>query len=91
MASKPTGTRQLQNSKTDIRIQGQAFPNDYRDAMSIFIRSFVTTVLRSTNGNISQAARQMNIARRNLQLKVKALEIDVDALRNGEQQSDIVL
>ncbi len=81
MALTPKDVGNAGRKVTEIRMQNHAFPNDYRDAISNFMRLFVTKVLKSTNGNISQAARQMNIARRNLQLKVKALDMDVDALR----------
>jgi len=52
-----------------------------RAARQDFERSFVGAALRQCGGNISQAARLLDIQRQSLQQKIRELGIGVDALR----------
>lgn len=51
-----------------------------RDAKSQFERSLITAALIESGGNISEAARLLNIHRQNLQQKIKLLGIDLTSV-----------
>jgi DNA-binding protein Fis len=53
--------------------------NLYADALEFMERYVVTRVLRSCDGNQSQAARILGITRGCLRSKVRALNISIDA------------
>ncbi|MES0336829.1 MAG: helix-turn-helix domain-containing protein, partial [Candidatus Magnetobacterium sp. LHC-1] len=46
-----------------------------------FERDLITSALIQSDGNISKAARLLDIHRQNLQLKIKEFNIDVDSLK----------
>lgn len=60
---------------------GNKYPTDFREARSQFERRYIRKSLIVQKGNISKTAKMMHIARRNLQLKIKAFDIDVDEIK----------
>jgi DNA-binding NtrC family response regulator len=52
-----------------------------REARRQFEREFIEAALRRSAGNISRTAREIRIARRNLQEKIRQLGVDMDRLR----------
>jgi DNA-binding NtrC family response regulator len=66
--------------------QTSLFPADpaastYQAARLDFERELFVQALRRYHGNVSAAARQLGMSRRNLHLKLNRLNIDVSALR----------
>jgi ActR/RegA family two-component response regulator len=53
---------------------------NFQLAKSAFEKEFFTYVLRMFNGNVSQTARAVGMARRNLQLKIQQDRINVERL-----------
>ncbi len=56
-----------------------------RDARAQFEREFILEALEVLKGNVSATAQRLGIARKNLQEKIKNYEIDVEAIRRGEE------
>lgn len=54
-----------------------------REAKSQFEKSLITAALIEAEGNISEAARSLNIHRQNLQQKIKLLGIDISSITNS--------
>jgi two-component system nitrogen regulation response regulator NtrX len=54
----------------------------FRTARAKFEEEFLRRVLRRYRGNVSRAARAIDMARRNVQLKVKQYGIDLTELRD---------
>lgn len=52
--------------------------NNFQEAMKSFEKEYIEKMLRENNWNISRTASKINIARKNLQLKMKQLGIDKD-------------
>ncbi len=71
-----------------VRIIRDIYPVVYRDAVHEFTREYLIAILESTSGNVSKAAKKMQMARRNAQLKIKALGIDIRGIRNSEWDED---
>lgn len=57
------------------------YPFHFAHARALFEAQLITTVLRRERGNVSKAARSIGMARRNLQLKIAAHNIDVTRIR----------
>ncbi len=73
---------------------GTAFPDwparpvrcagSFSDAQRNFERRFLTDALRANRGNISRTARALGMSRRNLQIKIQKLGIDLDEIKGGK-------
>ncbi|WP_461614019.1 sigma-54-dependent transcriptional regulator [Clostridium sp. Marseille-QA1073] len=50
----------------------------FLEAKKIFEKNYITQALKRNNWNISATAKQINIARKNLQLKIKQLDLSKD-------------
>jgi DNA-binding NtrC family response regulator len=55
-----------------------------REAKTQFERSLITAALVESGGNISEAARLLNIHRQNLQQKIRLLNLDLSAIALSE-------
>lgn len=71
---------------------GTAFPDwparstprpssSFADAHKAFEIQFITQALREHRGNITRTAKAIGMTRRNLQVKIQKLGIDIEALR----------
>ncbi len=65
----------IQSDKTDIDT------SSLREAKAEFEKEFIIKALRLSFGNVSATADTLDIARKNLQEKIKKYEIDVDSMR----------
>jgi DNA-binding NtrC family response regulator len=59
------------------------FPIDYKSAREQFERQFIRRALLLHRGNVSRTAVSLNVGRRNLQVKIRQLGIDLDSIRRG--------
>jgi len=59
------------------------FPIDYKIAREQFERQFIKKALVLHRGNVSRTAKSLNIGRRNLQTKIRNLEINITSIRRG--------
>ncbi|HEY3296615.1 MAG TPA: helix-turn-helix domain-containing protein [bacterium] len=55
--------------------------SNFSDAQRTFETQFIHQALREHRGNISRTADAIGMSRRNLQLKIQKLGIDIDAFR----------
>ena len=72
----------IDSLQSDVTISCQPF----REARQQFERQYLEAALRKYSANISRTAREINLARRNLQIKIQKLGIDVSKIR--EDTSD---
>lgn len=63
------------------RMASPAAPT-FSEAHRAFEVQFITDALRKNDGNITRTARAIGMTRRNLQVKIQKLGIDVNALRS---------
>ncbi len=54
----------------------------FHEARQQFERQYLETALRKYSANISRTAREINLARRNLQIKIQKLGIDINKIRD---------
>jgi transcriptional regulator with GAF, ATPase, and Fis domain len=59
--------------------------SSFADAHRTFETQFITQALRDNGGNISRTARAIGMTRRNLQVKIQKLGIEVENLRSGSR------
>jgi len=77
----------LPHETTQIENCDPLLKNDFipflplREARRQFERQFIEAALRRNAANISRTAREIRIARRNLQEKIRQLSVDIDRLR----------
>lgn len=55
---------------------------NYFVAKARWEKQYLVAAMKEFDGNVVQASRAMGIARRSLQLKLAAFEIDVERMRN---------
>jgi transcriptional regulator of acetoin/glycerol metabolism len=59
----------------------QDYPGAFKIARHQFEKEYLTSALAEHSANISQTAEAIGITRRNLQIKIKQLHIDIERLR----------
>ena len=69
------------HSSPEIRMTKRI--DHYRQAKAAFEKRFLLRALRQFDGNVCQTARAIGIHRRNLQLKIRSLAIDIESTRAG--------
>jgi len=80
------------HSSASLATPGTPFPDwpakaapcpshSYADAQKVFETEFITQALREHGGNVSRTAEAIGMTRRNLQVKIQKLGIDVEAMR----------
>jgi DNA-binding NtrC family response regulator len=60
----------------------------YADAHKDFEYRFITQALREHRGNITRTAEAIGMTRRNLQVKIQKLGIDIESLRASRRGLD---
>jgi hypothetical protein len=80
----PTANPASTREKSDIypkrvHVERSDYSLEYRQAKAEFETVYLMRVIELCGGNITQAARTLGMARRNLQLKIKALKLPVSA------------
>ncbi|MBU0692340.1 hypothetical protein KKG66_12110 [bacterium] len=65
-----------------VTIRAQEYPVRYEKARFQFEKEYFEMVLRVFHGNVSRASLAMGMGRRNLQMKIRKLKIDLPAIRN---------
>ena len=66
----------------------QHYPSAFKVARRQFEKEYLTTALAKNRANISHTAGAIGITRRNLQIKIKQLDIEIDKLRKQRQSGD---
>jgi hypothetical protein len=64
-----------------VSIRNQDYPVRFQSARAQFERVFLEQVLRIFHGNVSRASEAIVMGRRNLQVKIKTLKIDLNTIR----------
>lgn len=64
-----------------VDIKKSRYPLDFQEAKDAFEREFISHALLKFDGNVSSAAEEMNMSRRNLHLKISSLGINVEKMR----------
>ncbi len=64
-----------------VQLDRTRYALNFHRAKVMFERDFFTYVLRMFNGNVSQAADAIGMARRNLQIKIQNYRINVEKMR----------
>ncbi|QAT43376.1 sigma-54-dependent transcriptional regulator [Aminipila luticellarii] len=72
--------------RTDEEENGSLKNTNLRMAREQFEKQFITETLIKNNGNITATAKELEIARKNLQAKMKHLEIDRTAVKQETEQ-----
>jgi len=67
---------------TSIALDAMEYPLHLGRAKALFESEFLKRVLQRERGNVSRAARTIDSARRNLQVKIQAHKIDVARIRH---------
>ena len=73
---RPTGRRKM------LVLEDAEYPVNLHEARALFDTRLLEHVLRSCNGNVSEAARKLNLSRRNLQIKIRNFDIDICRIRS---------
>jgi DNA-binding NtrC family response regulator len=74
----------LENKKADL--EAQKIPiMPLKDAKGQFEKNLIIAALVESGGNISEAARLLNVHRQNLQQKIRLLDIDLASVSPGRQ------
>jgi DNA-binding NtrC family response regulator len=71
-----------QTGERTIILERREYPFHFARARALFETEFLTQVLKREHGNVSRAARAIGMARRNLQIKVQAHQIDIARIRH---------
>jgi DNA-binding NtrC family response regulator len=71
-----------QTDEGAIALERRQFPVHFARAKALFETEFLTRVLKREHGNIARAARTIGMARRNLQIKIQAHQIDITRIRH---------
>jgi transcriptional regulator with GAF, ATPase, and Fis domain len=66
-----------------VLLQRKYYAFNFRVARQQFEQEHIARVLDRCSGNISRAARLLDMARRNLQIKIQAYGIDIEHIRNA--------
>jgi DNA-binding NtrC family response regulator len=64
-----------------ILLQRKIYALNFREARQQFEKEHIARILERCSGNVSRAARLMDMARRNLQIKIQAYGIDIERIR----------
>ena len=67
------------------RTSSPHFPTPYRSARLEWERHYLLTALRQHKGNVTETAKAIGLSRRNLQLRLRKLEIKPSELRQDTQ------
>jgi DNA-binding NtrC family response regulator len=71
-----------QTEERTIILERREYCFHFARARALFEREFLTQVLKREHGNVSRAARAIGMARRNLQIKIQAHQIDIARIRH---------
>lgn len=74
------------NKRSLIVIKADSYPLGLRAAVSAFESQYIVAVLHRFGGNISLASKQLGIARRSLQMRIRALDLDVKQIRETSRK-----
>ena len=64
-----------------VHLDRTRYALNFHRAKTMFEKDFFTLVLRMYEGNVSHAADAIGMARRNLQIKIHAYNINVERMR----------
>ncbi len=64
-----------------VELDRTRYALNFHRAKTTFEKDFFTYVLRMFDGNVSQAAEAIGMARRNLQIKIQNYRINVERMR----------
>ena len=64
-----------------ISVRNQEYPVRFQSARAEFEKVFLEQVLRVFHGNVSRTSEAIDMGRRNLQVKIRSLGVDLTAIR----------
>jgi len=71
------------NDKLVVLVLTRHYPTHWRRACVLFEREFLSSALRLCDGNVKRTAEVIGMDRRNLQRKLRLLEIDPKVVREN--------
>ncbi len=85
MPAKTETSREGRVRRRTVVLHRSEYPLDFRRARAEFEAEFLSQALQRERGNVSRTARAIGMARRNLQLKIRAHRIDMARIRGDEE------
>lgn len=78
-----TALEPARKARSNVALKRTDYPLKHAEAIAAFEAEWVGEILKRFHGNISLAAREMGMARRSLQLRIRNYQIDVTKIRKA--------